>query len=584
MARLAIDPVTRVGGHLRIEVEVADGSVRDAWSSGTAFRGMELILPGRDPRDAWLFAERICGASTTVHALASVRAVENALGTRIPRNARLLRNLVAGAQYLTDHVVHFYHLHALDWVDVVDALRADPAGASKLARSMSDWPLSSPAYFGEVRDRIARFVETGRTGPFANGYWGHPAYRLPPELNLVIVAHYLEALTWQRTFSRFLVLVGGKNPHPQAFVVGGMAAAPPWGGPAQNRAGEHPPVDQKAPVALSEEGLADMAALLAEARTFVDQVYVPDAMAIAGSYRDWAAIGGGIGNYLSYGEFPEDDADGSTLLLPRGRVMGRGMSLVEPVDQGGVAETVAHSHYAYEGDDGVLRHPLNGRTEPAYGGPELPFTTLEGSDKYSWLKAPRYQEAPMEVGPLARMLVAYAEGRADVGVVLERAMAALGLGPEGLFSTLGRVIARALEAEVVAGQLERWLTDLRATIAGGDLALVDLSRWDPAGWPREASGWSLGEAPGGALGHWVRIRDQVIETYQVVDPNTWNGSPRDASGRRGAWEEALVGTPLADPARPLEILRTVHSFDPCTACAAHAFGPGADGTVGIRVG
>ena len=402
---------------------------------------------------------------------------------------------------------------------MVDALRADPAATSRLARSLSDWPLSSPAYFREVRDRIARFVATGRTGPFANGYWGHPAYRLSPALNLVIVAHYLEALTWQRTFSRFLVLAGGKNPHPQAFVVGGMVAAPPWGGPAQNRAGEHPPVDQKAPVALSEEGLADMAALIAEARTFVDQVYVPDTMAIARSYRDWAAIGGGIGNYLSYGEFPEDDEDGSALLLPRGRIMSRGMSLVEPVDQTGVAETVAHSHYAYDGDDGVLRHPFNGRTEPAYGGPALPFKTLEGFDKYSWLKAPRYQEAPMEVGSLARMLVAYAEGRGDVGVVLERAVAALGLAPEGLFSTLGRVVARALEAEVVAGQLERWLTDLRATMAGGDLALVDLSRWDPAGWPREASGWSLGEAPGGALGHWVRMvesRDGGAELLERV--------------------------------------------------------------------
>jgi Ni,Fe-hydrogenase I large subunit len=544
---------------------------------------MELILRGRDPRDAWLFAERICGASTTVHALASVRAVENALGVTIPRNARLLRNLVAGAQYLTDHVVHFYHLHALDWVDVVAALRADPAATSKLARSMSDWPLSSPTYFREVRDRIARSVETGRGGPFANGYWGHPAYRLPPELNLVIVAHYLEALAWQRSFSRFHVLVGGKNPHAQAFVVGGMAAAPPWGGPAQSRPGEHPPVDQKAPVALSETGLADMAGLIAEARTFVEDVYVRDTLAIAREYRDWAALGGGIGNYLSYGEFPEDDAAGSALLLPRGRVMSRKLGSVEPVDQSGVAETVAHAHYDDEGDDGVPRNPFDGRTEPAYGGPPLPFTTLEGFDRYSWIKAPRYDDEPMEVGALARMLVAFVEGRREVRAALQRAMDALDLGPEGLFGTLGRVVARALEAEVVAGQLERWLSDLRGTMAGGDLALVDLSKSDPAGWPGEATGWSLGEAPGGALGHWVRVRDQVVEAYQVVDPNTWNGSPRDAGGRRGAWEEALVGTPLADAARPLEILRTVHSFDPCTACAAHALGPGAGGTVGIRV-
>ena len=584
MARIAIDPVTRMGGHLRIEAEVANGVVSDVWSSGTMFRGIENILRGRDPRDAWLFAQRVCGACTGVHALASVRAVEHALDLSIPTNARLVRNLMAGSKFVQDHVVRFYHQHALDWVDVVSALDADPSETSRLARSLGDSPRSSVAYFRVTRDQLAALVGSGQMGPFANGYWGHPAYRLSPEHNLLIVAHYLEALSWQRTITKIHALLGGKNPHPQTYLVGGMAMSPPWGGPSRPLPGEHPTqVDRRAPNALSEDGLSDLADYIAEARQFVEQVYFPDVFAVAEQYRDWLAIGRGIGSYLAFGEFPANDTRDPELLLSRGRIVHGDLTSMGPVDQAGIAETVAHSHYTYEGGDEIPRHPLDGQTNPRYRGPTPPFTTLEGAERYSWLKAPRYHGEPMEVGPLARMLVAYVDGVADVRVAVNDAVARLGVGLDGMTSTLGRSVARAIEARVLVGRLDGWLQELTANLATGDIALADVTKWDPGVWPGEAEGWSLGEGPRGAVGHWVRIRNRRIDAYQIVDASTWNGSPRDAAGRRGPWEEALVGTPLADPDRPLEILRTVHSFDPCTACAVHAFDPDDGASLHVRV-
>jgi len=567
MTRIAIDPITRIEGHLRIEVEVEGGVVRDAWSTGTMFRGLELILKGRDPRDAWVFAQRACGVCTTVHALASVRAVENALGLVIPPNARIVRNLIAGTQFVQDHVIHFYHLHALDWVDLLSALSADPGATSRLAQSVSDWPLSSPSYFQGIRDRLRAFVASGQLGPFANGYWGHPAYRLPPEANLMAVAHYLEALDWQRQVIRIHALLGAKNPHPQTYLVGGMALA----------------LDPNSPTALNARGLSEIAELIAQAKRFVDQVYLPDVLAVAGFYRDWAGIGQGIGNYLSYGEFPEDDSgQPSAFYLPRGRIIGRDLSSVAPVDQLDIGETVAHSWYTYEGGDEALRHPWQGETRPVYTGPKPPFELID-TDKYSWLKAPRYRGEPMEVGPLARMLVAYAAGQAEVKAAVDHVLGALGVGPEALFSTLGRIAARAIETQLITNRLGAWLADLEAHLGAGDLAAADVSRWDPGSWPAETQGWGFEEAPRGSLGHWVRIRGGTIDNYQLVVPSTWNGSPRDQAGRRGAWEEALVGTPVADPARPLEILRTVHSFDPCMACAVHVYEPGRGSSVEIRV-
>ncbi|HEX8939167.1 MAG TPA: nickel-dependent hydrogenase large subunit [Candidatus Limnocylindrales bacterium] len=567
MTRIAVDPITRIEGHLRIEVEVENGVVTDAWSSGTMFRGMELILQGRDPRDAWVFAQRACGVCTTVHALASVRAVEQALGLRIPRNARLVRNLIAGIQYVQDHVIHFYHLHALDWVDVVSALSADPAKTSSLAQAISDWPKSSATYFAGVQAKLKTFVASGQLGPFANGYWGHPAYKLPPEANLLAVAHYLEALDWQRQVIRIHALLGSKNPHPQTYAVGGMALG----------------LDPNSPTALNARGLSEIAELIAQAKEFVDKVYIPDVLAVAGFYEDWAGYGKGIGNYLAYGEFPEDDSGlPAGLYLPRGRVMGRDLSKVLPVDQLGVGETVAHSWYTYSDGDASLHHPLKGETNPKYSGPTPPFDHID-SDKYSWLKAPRYEDQPMEVGPLARMLVAYASGHKDVKAAVDGVLSTLKVGPEALFSTLGRIAARAVETQLIAARLGTWLTQLEQNLATGDLAVADVSKWDPSSWPTHAEGWGMEEAPRGALGHWIVIDDEKIHNYQLVVPSTWNGSPRDAKGRRGAWEEALVGTPIADPTKPVEVLRTVHSFDPCMACAVHVYDPDAGSSVEIRV-
>jgi Ni,Fe-hydrogenase I large subunit len=568
MARVVVDPITRIEGHLRIEVEVTNGVVTDAWSTGTMFRGIELILKGRDPRDAWVFAQRACGVCTTVHALASVRSVESALGISIPTNARIIRNLIAGTQFVQDHVIHFYHLHALDWVDVVSALSADPAKTSALAQSISAWPLSSTVYFKGVQDRLKTFVSSGQLGPFANGYWGHPAYKLPPEANLLAVAHYLEALDWQRQVIRIHALLGGKNPHPQTYAVGGMAMG----------------VDPNSPTALTTRRTSEISELIAQAQTFVQQVYLPDVLAVAGFYKDWAGYGQGIGNYMSYGEFPQGDSnDPRTFYLPRGRIMGRDLTQVLAVDQTSVAESVAHSWYTYTDGDGTLHHPWKGQTNPRYTGPQPPFSSLEGVDKYTWLKAPRYEDQPMEVGPLARMLVAYASGQPDVKQAVDGVLASLNVPVSALFSTLGRVAARAVETSIVVDKLAGWVADLEDNLKTGDLAIADVSLWDPGRWPTHAEGYGMEEAPRGSLGHWVIIDDQAITNYQMVVPSTWNGSPRDAQGRRGAWEEALVGTPIADPTRPVEILRTIHSFDPCLACAVHVYDPASGASTLIDV-
>jgi len=553
MARVIVDPVTRIEGHLRIEAEVDRGAVQDAWSSSTMFRGIEIILKGRDPRDAWAFTQRICGVCTTVHAIASIRAVENAIGSAPPPNARLLRNLIIGAQCVQDHVIHFYHLHALDWVDIVSALSADPAKTSSLAQSISDWPLSSAKYFAGVRDRLKGFVDRGQLGPFANAYWGHPAYRLPPEANLMAVAHYLEALDWQREFIKMHAVLGGKNPHLQSFLVGGMAT----------------PVDPDSQAALNAGTIAELKQYIAKARDFVVRVYIPDLLAVASFYKDWAGHGKGIGNYLVFGEYPEDDTAKPKLFLPQGIIRGRDLSKVEPFDQTKVAEYVAHSWYQYQRGDEAALHPFQGETAPSYTGPTPPYERLETDKKYSWLKSPRYGDEPMEVGPLARMLVAYVSGHARVKELVDGVLKTLNVGPEALFSTLGRVAARGIETQVLAEKMEEWVDALGANMASGELRIHDNSKWEPNTWPADTSGFGLHEAPRGALSHWVQIHNGLISNYQCVVPSTWNAGPRDAKGQRGPYEEALIGTPVADPKRPIEILRTVHSFDPCMACGVH---------------
>jgi Ni,Fe-hydrogenase I large subunit len=582
MAPLVIDPVTRVNGHLRIEADLASGRVGDARSSGTAFRGIEDILKGRDPRDAWMLAERICGTCTTVHALASVRAVERALDVRIPTNARLIRNLLASTVLVRDHVLGFYQRQAPDWVDARAALQADPDATARLAQSTSAWSPSNPSYFTEIRDRLAATIGSGSGSPLGAGWWDHPAYRLSPEESLLLMAHLVEALEWQRRLMQVHALLGGKDPHPQTYVVGGMALASPWGGPEAPRHRRHPYVPQHAsPDPLGPVGLGVLDEAVSEARRFVEQVFVPDVQLIARAYPDWSAIGAGPGRYLSYGEFPLDDREQPRLLLPRGRLRDGNLAQVESVDEAALAEGVDHAWYTYD-SIAELRHPADGQTNPAFDQP-LPITSLEGADHYTWIKAARYDGVPMETGPLARVLVAVADGQQEVQAALGGLLSGLGLGPEALGSVMGRLIARAVEATVMVEAAARWVTELRDELATRDVAVADITSWDPSTWPAEASGWSLGEGPRGAVGHWVRIRDGVVDHYQVIDASTWNASPRDATGRRGPIEEALVGVEVADPARPLEILRVVHSFSPCIACAVHAVGHRTASPLEIRV-
>ena len=567
MTHVVVDPVTRIEGHLRIEAEVDGGAVRDAWSSSTMFRGVEIILKGRDPRDAWAFTQRICGVCTTVHAITSIRAVENAIGAKPPPNARLLRNLIMSSQMVQDHVIHFYHLHALDWVDITGALSADPAATSQLAESISDWPLSSPNYFRGVKERLAKFVEAGQLGPFGNAYWGHSAYRLPPEANLLAVAHYLEALDWQREFIKIHAVLGGKNPHLQSFVVGGMAT----------------PVDPDKQASINMTSINAMRKLIHQAKQFVEKVYLPDLLAVASFYKDWAGYGAGVGNYLVYGEYPEADGANAPLYLPSGVIRGRDLANVEPLDPAKITEYVTHSWFEYGGGDGQGIHPSSGETSPNYTGPAPPYDRLDTDGKYSWLKSPRYDDQAMEVGPLSRMLVAYASGHQRVQELVNGALGHLGVGAEALFSTLGRVAARGIETVVLAEKMEGWLDELAANMGRGELAIADTSKWDPASWPKDCTGAGFHEAPRGALGHWVHIQDGAIANYQCVVPSTWNAGPRDAMGNPGPYEQALIGNPVADPEQPLEILRTVHSFDPCMACGVHVLDPSGREVVQVKV-
>jgi Ni,Fe-hydrogenase I large subunit len=555
MARIVVDPVTRIEGHLRIEAQVEGGTISDAWSSGTMFRGIELILRGRDPREAWIWAQRICGVCTMVHALASVNAVENALGIEIPDNARLVRNIIAATQTIQDHVIHFYHLHALDWVDILSALKADPAKTAQLAQSISDWPISSERYFKGVQDRVSALVASKQLSLFGAGYWGHPAYRLPPEANLMAVAHYLEALQFQKEFIRIHAVLGGKNPHLQTFLVGGMATA----------------MDPNEPGAtINPERMDFLVQVAKSAIAFVNQVYIPDVLAVASFYPEWFKLGAGVGNYMCYGGYPQGSIkDPADFFLPRGIILDRDLSKVHPVDPANVTEYVTHSWYEYSGGDQVAKHPYNGETNPKYSGPKPPYEFLEVNEKYSWLKAPRYQDQVMEVGPLARLLVAYASGQPDVKALVDATLAKLKAPPAALFSTLGRVAARALETQLLASHLVGWIEQLGNNLASGNVRIHNGEKWNPDSWPKTAHGFGFFEAPRGSLGHWVEIEDQAIKNYQAVVPSTWNAGPRDARGQRGPYESALLETPIAEPDRPLELLRTIHSFDPCLACAVH---------------
>jgi hydrogenase large subunit len=586
--RVVVDPITRIEGHLRIEAQTdGNGVITQASSAGTMVRGIEIILRGRDPRDAWAFAQRICGVCTLVHGIASVRAVEDALRYEIPPNAQLIRNLMIGAQYVHDHVMHFYHLHALDWVDVVSALKADPAATAALAQKVSPrWPKSSPGYFADTQKKVKGFVESGQLGIFANGYWGHPAYKLPPEANLMAVAHYLEALAWQRDVVQIHTIFGGKNPHPN-FLVGGSPAAISVH-PEHKGKGKGPHYRGGAgATAVNLVGLERVKNVIESMRTFVDQVYVPDTLAIAGFYKDWARQGEGIGNFMTYGDFPAKGmGDIKDFLVPRGVILNRDISTVHELDLNAddqIQEYVAHSWYDYSAGKDKGLHPYRGETQLHYTGPKPPYDYLDVDKSYSWLKSPRWKGKPMEVGPLARVLMLYATNNAQAKELVHYTLRTLDVPVGALFSTLGRTAARTLETKIFVDAMQGWYDRLIANIKAGDVRTFNEQLWDPSTWPRSARGVGYTEAPRGALAHWIVIEDGKIANYQAVVPSTWNAGPRDAAGQDGPYEAALKGHRLHDAKQPIEILRTIHSFDPCIACAVHVTDPDGEELVKVKV-
>ncbi|MBY6030962.1 nickel-dependent hydrogenase large subunit [Halomonas sp. DP8Y7-1] len=572
--RIVVDPVTRIEGHMRCEVNVDDNNIiRNAVSTGTMWRGLEVILKGRDPRDAWAFVERICGVCTGCHALASVRAVENALDIRIPRNAHLIREMMAKVLQWHDHVVHFYHLHALDWVNPVNALRADPRATSRLQQLTGpNHPLSSPGYFRDVQNRLKTFIESGQLGLFKNGYWDNPAYKLSPEADLMATAHYLEALDLQKEIVKVHTVFGGKNPHPN-YMVGGVPCAINIDG------------DLAAGAPLNMERLNFVRARMEEAFAFSQNVYLPDVIAIASFYKDWLHGGGLAGsNVMDYGDYSKVNYDKSTDQLKGGAIVGGNwdeVHEVDPTDPEQIQEFVAHSWYRYA-DESKGLHPWDGETEHHYElgqatvGTRTHIRELDESAKYSWIKSPRWRGHAMEVGPLARYILNYSQGNEFVIDQVDSSLAAFNqlagtrLTPrQALPSTIGRTLARALEAHYCASMmLDDW-HELVANIRAGDLATANIEKWDPASWPSEARGVGIVAAPRGMNGHWIRIKDGKIENYQCIVPTTWNGSPRDAEGNIGAFEASLLGTPMERPDEPVEILRTLHSFDPCLACSTH---------------
>jgi hydrogenase large subunit len=574
--RIVIDPITRIEGHLRIEVAVdGDGKIVQALSAGTQVRGIEIILRGRDPRDAWAFAQRICGVCTLVHGLASVRAVEDAIGIQVPPNGELIRDLMAGAQLLQDHVIHFYHLQALDWVNPLRALTADPEAAAQTAER-AGYRETSVGYFALAQARLKGLMTSGQLGIFTNGWWDHPGYRLAPEIDLIALAHYIEALGWQREIGEVLTIFGGKNPHPNVAVGGAPCAIAgdsklPGGGDA---------------TAVSLTGMIRIRQLIETMRGFIDGVYLPDLIAIGGSYKDWFTRGENVRNFMTYGDF-EGYAAGNGFGVPRGVVLDRDLSRVEPVDlrdPAQIQEFVAHAWYQYSKSQDVGLHPYHGETVLDYTGPKPPFDHLDAAGTYSWVKAPRWRGKPMETGPLARLVMLHAVGNDAAKALTAEALARLALPFEAIYSTFGRILARGIESKLVVDRMAGWHDKLMANIESGDVRTFNSTKWDPDTWPRHSRGIGTVEGPRGALAHWVVIEDGLITNYQAVVPSTWNAGPIDGQGQHGPYEAALLdGHRLAVPDEPLEVLRTIHSFDPCMACAAHVFGPAGEEVVRVKI-
>ncbi len=567
--RVVVDPVTRIEGHMRCEVNIDnDNIIRNAVSTGTMWRGLEVILKGRDPRDAWAFTQRICGVCTGTHALTSVRTVEDALGIKIPENANSIRNIMQLTLQAHDHLVHFYHLHALDWVNPVNALKADPKATSALQQSVSPHhPHSSPGYFRDVQNRLKKFVESGQLGPFKNGYWTNPAYLLPPEADLMAVTHYLEALDFQKDIMRIRTIFGGKDPHPN-WMVGGVPCAINMDG------------DLSAGAPLNMVNLNLISSIIDQTREFIKNVYIPDILAVGKFYKGWLYGGGLSGmNVLAYGDIPDraNDYSADNLMMPHGAIINGNLKEVHPVDLRNpdeIQEFVPHSWYDYpDGAKGL--HPWDGVTQPNFElgpntkGSRTHIKEIDENAKYSWIKAPRWRGHAMEVGPLARYIIGYAKGHEAITEQINFVLRTLDVPVTALFSTLGRTAARALEADWSADQMRYFMDKLMANIKAGDSTTANVDNWDPSTWPKEAKGVGFTEAPRGALAHWIRIKDTKIDNYQCVVPTTWNGSPRDSQGNIGAFEASLMNTKVMRKEEPVEILRTLHSFDPCLACSTH---------------
>jgi len=567
--RVTIDPLTRIEGHLRIELETDGEAITKAWSESTQFRGIETIVEGRDPRDVWAFTQRICGVCTTVHAIASITAVENAIGSNPPHQALLIRDMVMGTQEVQDHVIHFYHLHALDWVNVASAASADPAKAVAFAEAIgSTWKGNTLSRMTAVRDTVKSILDSGQLSIFSGGYWDHPDYRLPPEANLMAVAHYLDALEFQRQMIRVNTVFGGKNPHPN-FLVGGMACT----------------IDPNQSESINQVQLDQVKVWLDDTLEFVSTCYVPDAMAIVGVYKDYFDIGAASPNYIAVGKAGAVFA-GNPNAAPRfpspmmaikpGVILNDDFTKVLPFEPALVTESVASAWLSYAGGAQALT-PDKGETTVAYSGPKPPFTWLSDKPEYTWCKAPRYDGHPVQVGPLARLVIAYAQGDARTKEIVDGAAAKLGISLAQLNSTAGRTLARAVEALTTSEMLvkETFPTFVDG-IKRGDIAVFDPTKWDPGSWPKEASGYSFVEVARGNLSHWVTVKDGKVSHYQCVVPTTWLAGGRDEKGQLGPYETSLAGNgkhPLVDPHQPLEALRTIHSFDPCMSCAVHVLDP-----------
>ncbi|ADI67100.1 MULTISPECIES: nickel-dependent hydrogenase large subunit [Mobiluncus] len=566
--KVVIDPFTRIEGHLRIEMETEGKQIKKAWSVSTQFRGIETIVQNRDPRDVWAFVQRICGVCTSVHAIASISAVEDAIGSNPPENARLIRSLVLGSQEIQDHVIHFYHLHALDFVNVVNAAKADPQKTLEFAHSIgSKWRGNNLKRFTEVRDTVKQILESGQLSIFTGGYWDHPDYRLPPEADLMCVAHYLDALEFQRSMIRICTVFGGKNPHPN-FLVGGMACS----------------IDPNSSESINQVQMDQIKTWIDEIIEFVNDCYYPDVLAIAGVYKDYFDIGATHPNYLAVGLagsiFSGDPnksriSSAHTAIKP-GVILGGDITKVHPFDPHKIEEYISSAWYEYSvGDDKPLT-PDKGETTVKYTGPQPPFEWLGDNDKYTWSKAPRYDGKPMQVGPIARMILAYAQGYEPVKQILDQAMATLGITPAQLNSTMGRTFARAAEATVSAQLMLDDYNQLVDNIKGGQIDVFDASKWEPSSWPAECQGYGFVEVSRGNLSHWVSIKNSKVERYQAVVPTTWLAGGRDANGVTGPYEESLMGTgthPLLNPKEPLEPMRTIHSYDPCMSCGVHILDP-----------